>query len=443
MPLPWIGSSVAGTEPDRQTGKSLDSLELRRRALRKTPANGRAGRCDLPGRFFTMDTDSSATIEGLAVETMRAASTLAHPPRARTLVLSITGGKPPDEELRRLIAEDVIPDATSAEDAIGGTIIDNRYFAAMPGLRGRIARHMPLLLAEIAEVLFRGKDYDAVLTWSEKPSIVMAAVMRFCRRRPATVAILFWPSRPKKAVPLRLVKNGIDRFLVCSPLQRRFVQDGLGIPPGRFIDVRASVDTKFWRPIGEATDMICCVGQEMRDHGTLLEALRPLDIPCHLATGTGIFGTTSNRWWKATVGTQPLPPHVSIGRKSHAELRELYARSRFVVVPLIPSDSDNGITTILEAFAMGKPVIATETAGQVGVLEDGVNCIRVPPFDAEALRAAITELWSDPERCRRLGAAGRELVVQQHGIDQWTGALVRAVAEAVATRAATGRTRRS
>jgi glycosyltransferase involved in cell wall biosynthesis len=375
-------------------------------------------------------------------ETMPGTSPLAPLPRARTLVVSVIS-KPPDEELRRLIAENVIPDATSAEDAIGGTTIDDRYFEALPGLRGRIARRMPLLLAEIAEVLLRGRYYDAVLTWSDQPSIVTAAVMRVCRRRPATVAILFWPSKPKKAVPLSLVHKGIDRFLVWPPLQRRFVQEKLGIPPERFIDVRAPVDTTFWRPTGEAGEMICCVGQEMRDYGTLLEALRPLGIACHLATGTGIFGTTSDRWWNAAVGDRSLPPHVSTGQKSHAELRELYARSRFVVVPLLPSDMDNGITTILEAFAMGKPVIATQTAGQVGVLEDGVNCIRVPPFDADALRAAITELWNDPEKCRRFGAAGRELVVRRHGIDQWTAALVRAVDEAVASRAATGRTRRT
>jgi glycosyltransferase involved in cell wall biosynthesis len=399
-------------------------------------------RFDEPGRSFTMHTNSGATIESLEAETVPASSEPAHLPRARTLVLSVIG-KPPDEELRQLIAEDVIPDATSAEDAIGSTIVDDRYFAAMPGLRGRIARRMPLVLAEIAEVLLRGKDYDAVLTWSDQASIVTAAVMRFCRRRPATVAILYWPSKRKKAVPLSLVQKGIDRFLVPAPLQRRFVQEELGIPPERFVDVRAPVDTRFWRPMGEAEHIICSVGQEMRDYGTLLEALRQLDIPCHLATGTGIFGTTSSLWWNATVGNRPLPSGVSIGRKSHAELRELYARSRFVVVPLLPSDSDNGITTILEAFAMGKPVIATETSGQVGVLEPGVNCIRVPPFDADALQAAITELWNDPEKCRRLGAAGRELVVQRHGIDQWTAALVRAVDEAVATRAAAGPSRRS
>ena len=151
----------------------------------------------------------------------------AHLPAARTLVMIAITGKPPDGELRRLIAEDVLPDATSAEDAIGSTIMDDRYFAAMPGLKGRIARRLPLLLAEIAEVLLRGKDYDAVLTWSDQPSIVTAAVMRFWRRRPATVAIMFFPSAPKKAIPLRLVQKGIDRFLVWPPLQRRFMEKEL------------------------------------------------------------------------------------------------------------------------------------------------------------------------------------------------------------------------
>ena len=145
--------------------------------------------------------------------------------------------------------------------------------------------------------------------------------------------------------------------------------------------------------MGDPGDMICCVGQEMRDHGTLLEALRSLDIPCHIAAGSGIFGTTSDLWWNATVGDRPIPPHVSIGRKSHAELRELYARSRFVVVPLLPSDRDNGITAILEAFAMGKTVIATETAGQAGVLKAGcqlhlrsaIRCRRIAGCDHRSL----------------------------------------------------------
>ena len=347
----------------------------------------------------------------------------------------------PDEELRRRVATDAIPDAVSIDDAIGATLIDDRYFARMPGIRGRLLRRVPPMIAQLTEILMRGSHYDAVLTWSDLPAIPAAGLMLPWKRRPAHVAILMWPSKPKKAIPLGMIQRGIDRFIVCAPRQRQFVEQKLGVPVERFVDVRFGADTRFWRPMTGAGDLICSVGQEMRDYGTLLEALRPLEIPCHIAAGSGIFNTTSDKWWRATVSEQPLPDGVTVGTKTFAELRALYAQSRFVVVPLLPSDSDNGITSILEAFAMGKAVICTDTAGQIGVLEEGVNCLRVPPFDVEALRAAIVALWSDPEMCRRLGAAGRQLVEARHSNDQWIAGVSRGIEEAVAVRAAAGRVR--
>jgi hypothetical protein len=83
-----------------------------------------------------------------------------------------------------------MPDATSAEDAVGATILDDRYFAAMKGLRGRIARCVPYLSLRVAVVVLHGKEYDAVLSWSDLPAIVIAALMRLQRRRPAHIAIL-------------------------------------------------------------------------------------------------------------------------------------------------------------------------------------------------------------------------------------------------------------
>ena len=159
----------------------------------------------------------------------------------------------------------------------------------------------------------RGSHYDAVLTWSDVPAIPAAGLMLPWKRRPAHVAILMWPSKPKKAIPLRIIQRGIDRIIVCAPRQRRFVEQKLGLPVDRFVDVRFGADTRFWRPMTGAGDLICSVGQEMRDYGTLLKALRPLDIPCHIAAGSGIFNTTSDKWWRATVSEQPLPDGVTVG----------------------------------------------------------------------------------------------------------------------------------
>jgi glycosyltransferase involved in cell wall biosynthesis len=353
----------------------------------------------------------------------------------RTLVLTSRQGKPPAEELRRAIAADLKPDGVSSDDAINATIIDERHIAAAHGLRGAMLRRLPLLAAQALEVVRLGGDHDAVVTWGERHSLMVALVMRLpvrLRRRPGHLAILVWPSKRNRAL-LRYVLRDVDRFIVYSPLQRLYVEQMLAVGRERLIDAKYSVDTRFWRPGEGAGDLICSVGMEMRDYGTLMESLRPLDIPCHIAAGQGMF---EMRWrtaeWDENVGEKPIPDNITLGQKPHTELRDLYARSRFVVVPVTPSDQDNGITAILEAFAMGKAVVATENPGNTKILEHGVNCLLVPPYDVDAMRSAIVELWNDPERCERFGAAGRRVVEARHGLDQWTAGLVRGVEEASA-----------
>jgi glycosyltransferase involved in cell wall biosynthesis len=129
-----------------------------------------------------------------------------------------------------------------------------------------------------------------------------------------------------------------------------------------------------------------------------------------------------------------VPANITFGRRNFAELRELYASSRFVVIPLIPSTNSNGLTAILEAFAMGKAVVVTDSPGQVGILQEGVNSLRVPPRDPAALRGAIERLWRDPELCASMGAAGRALVCAEYNLDQWTSTLSRAAIEAIEAR---------
>jgi glycosyltransferase involved in cell wall biosynthesis len=174
----------------------------------------------------------------------------------------------------------------------------------------------------------------------------------------------------------------------------------------------------------------------MRDYATLLEALRDLAIPCHIAAGQGLFHARFlSEDWETNVGERTIPANITLGRKPHPELRELYARSRFVVVPLLPSEMDNGITVITESFAMGRAVICTASPGQTGLLEPGINCLRVPPGDPQALRAAIVELWNDPDRCAQMGAAGRRAVEERHNLAQWRVALATAVRDAASARA--------
>jgi glycosyltransferase involved in cell wall biosynthesis len=131
--------------------------------------------------------------------------------------------------------------------------------------------------------------------------------------------------------------------------------------------------------------------------------------------------------WRAELGDRgeraALPEGVSFGPLTPVELRDLYARSRFVVLPLHPSDTDHGISCMIEAFAMGRAVVCTRVDGQRDALEEGVNGVFVPPHDAAALRAQILELIADEERTEAMGREARRLAEAEFGMERWVAAL--------------------
>lgn len=63
--------------------------------------------------------------------------------------------------------------------------------------------------------------------------------------------------------------------------------------------------------------------------------------------------------------------------------------------------------TVLEAMATAVPVVATDVGGTGEAVRDGIDGRLVPLGDTEALSAALTELVTDDERRRSMGAGAR------------------------------------
>jgi glycosyltransferase involved in cell wall biosynthesis len=282
-------------------------------------------------------------------------------------------------------------------------------------------RSLPPWTRLALEVHRRRDEYDAIVTWGERLTLSLMALQSLSRDRKPHIPLMYWFSKTNVSVPMHLFARSLHGIVTWSSVQRAHAIDKLRFPAERLHLVKHFVDQKFWAPRDHETDMICAAGKEMRDYPTLIEALRGVDVPCHIATDTvrvnnhGLFAHHIPAERFDAAGN----PHLTIGPRSHAELRELYARSRFVVVPLLPSDTDNGVNVILEAMAMGKPVICSRTRGQVDVIQEGVTGIFVPLGDPLALRRAIVDLWRDPERARRMGAAARAYVEQHHTLDKF------------------------
>ncbi len=82
-----------------------------------------------------------------------------------------------------------------------------------------------------------------------------------------------------------------------------------------------------------------------------------------------------------------------------------------------PSHQEGFPLTLLEAMAVGLPVVATEIDGPVEILKEGITGRLVPDDDPDRLAEALGELISDRDTARRLGAAARELVLTEYGPD--------------------------
>jgi starch synthase len=69
--------------------------------------------------------------------------------------------------------------------------------------------------------------------------------------------------------------------------------------------------------------------------------------------------------------------------------------------------------TAIEAMACGTPVVASRIGGIPEVVRDGETGFLAEPGDVTALRDRLSEILADPHLGRRLGAAGRDLVLDR------------------------------
>jgi len=307
-------------------------------------------------------------------------------------------------------------DYVELAEAMNADVVDVAEARRRSGRLGALVERFAGPAVLIAWVCFRQRRrYDAVFTDGEQVGLPLALLCRLTLRRPfAHVMIVHIMSVKKKALLFKLFRLGryIDTSLVYSSRQKRFIVDDLGQRADRVVFTPFMVDTRFFAPhhvTPAAGDrpMICSAGLEFRDYPTLVEAVRGLDVRVVIAA--------ASPWSKRDDTTQhaELPANVEVDRFNLFDLRQLYTDAAFVVMPLVDVEFQAGVTTILEAMAMGRAVVCSRTRGQTDVVVEGDSGLYVPPGDVAALRAAITALLADPAKAERLGAGGRSYVERE------------------------------
>jgi glycosyltransferase involved in cell wall biosynthesis len=176
------------------------------------------------------------------------------------------------------------------------------------------------------------------------------------------------------------------------------------------------VDTERFRPEGggRADDVVSVGADPHRDFALLLEAAaRMPERSFRIVTTADHLGALAT-----------IPGNVVLETNlPFDEMRERLAGARVVALPVRENSYSGATTVLLQAMALGKPVVVTRTqaiAAGYGLV-DGENCRLVPPGDGNAFERALADLLRDGERGEALGKAARATVERDLSWDRYVG----------------------
>lgn len=291
----------------------------------------------------------------------------------RCRALGVAAGVVPLPRLRRPhpeIVRSVVALRSLARDR-GAVLLHANGSRAMvyAGLAGRLGRRPVIWHVRVAD---RDRLLDRLLVRLASAVIVNSEAVG---RR------LGWAPPGK----VRSIPNGVDLARFAPRPLEAGSRRSLGLPEGGPVvaSVGRFVPYKGYAHLVEAAAL---VARDRPDAHWLLvgdgEQRGELERRCR---ALGLGGTIHFTGWR-----QDVP--------------EILAASDVFVMPSL---GEHFGRVLVEAMAMGKPVVATDAGGTPEIVLDGETGLLVPPAEPEPLARAVLALLNDGARAQRLGAAGR------------------------------------
>jgi L-malate glycosyltransferase len=180
---------------------------------------------------------------------------------------------------------------------------------------------------------------------------------------------------------LAVIPNGLIAERVDGPVSASAVEEW-----------RRKID---WEPSRRTIGIV----SRLKDQSVVLRALERVSVPVRLVLA-GIEPASELGRVAATVSSR----HSVVCVPFTPDVRALYELLELV---LLPSRIEGLSQTLLEAMALGKPVIASAAAGNLDLITHGVDGRLVEPLDPAGWAHAIEELLGDGAARGRLAMAGR------------------------------------
>lgn len=277
------------------------------------------------------------------------------------------------------------------------------------------------LARKLAEQL---NEDDVVYCNGEDIGLPVAILCGAKPKRPKLIIFFHAANRPRVRAALKLFRldTKIDVFVSNAESQFDYIRKTLRLPESRLHYLAEQTDVRFFCPgpvsPNKSRPIIASAGLELRDYKILAAATADLDVDVKIS------GFSRDAKPLAKSFPKILPANMTRRYYEWTELQQLYRDADLVVVSLFKGDASSGVTTLMEAMACGRPVIATRTRGLEDYLQTPGTVISIAPGDLNALKAAIAYLLTHPQEAEEQAKRAYEMIAADHNNEQYVEKLV-------------------
>lgn len=227
-------------------------------------------------------------------------------------------------------------------------------------------------------------------------------------------------SRPSRRLERR-VYAAADVIVAKSRWAHRSLVDDYDVDPSRIRLIPYGITVPAVPAVARQDDLVAFVGRSMQRKGgwLLLEAWRR-----HLSGDCRLLLVTPE-----AVPEEPGVTVVGDLRPGDPRLFELLASASVLA---FPSTGDTFGYAALEAMAVQTPVVAARSTALPELVEDGETGTLVAPHRPDELAVGLRGVLDDPARGRRMGTAGRRVVMERFDARVTTAQLVDLLGEVAA-----------
>ncbi|MDZ7962181.1 MAG: glycosyltransferase family 4 protein [Aulosira sp. DedQUE10] len=289
-------------------------------------------------------------------------------------------------------------------------------------------------------VIFIADKYDIIYSTCQTSTLVLALLRILGIFKTPLVVKLERPFKKNtlNKILVQLFAKGHDKILcLSSKTENRLIND-FGVNKNKLAlldwgtDLPSYDDYEFLDNDINAQRVFVSAGNESRDYNTLVQAFSEVDCSLKLYCSS-----------KSAPTVTPLSPNITIEYSkrenlalawkaiSWKELLSEYAKAYAITIPLYipPHRIDTtplyGLTSLLDAMAMGKPVIMTKhRQANIDVEKEKIG-LWVEPGDVKGWQQAISYLLEHPEEAQEMGKRGRLLAEQKYNLENFGSQLAK------------------